>query len=57
MGETVLLVALEVVLHCMFCEMRTSVSQESFRNVDVNRIVVELDSSMFFGGAQCHHIG
>lgn len=47
-GKTVLLVVLEVVLHCMFCEMRFSISQETFTNIHVNRTVVELDINAFF---------
>lgn len=47
-GKTALLVVLEVVLHCMCCEIKISVYQETFTNVHVNRTVVELDTNVGF---------
>lgn len=44
--KTALLLVLEVVLDCMFCEMRISVGQETFTKVHVNRTVVDC----FLGG-------
>lgn len=44
--KTALLLVLEVVLDCMFCEMRISVGQETFTKVYVNRTVVDC----FLGG-------
>lgn len=56
-GETVFLVVLEVVLHCMFCEKRISDSQETFIDVHINRTVVQLHISVVFLEARCSHVG